>query len=132
MKNLLSILLMTLAGVSAQAQNKPLACQDDAASGLNWDKGRWATSVFKTSKFILVQEGNTLTRESVARAMDASPIQITCSNDDYRISCNAIYNFLYFDPRTLKGGISGLMGSTMPDGNYKDSIYVRAFTCQPY
>jgi hypothetical protein len=133
MKNLLPILLMTLVGVSAQAQNKPLACQDDMTGGLNWENGRWVTSTFKTDKFILVQAGNTLTKESVAKVFyDTALNQISCSNDNFRVTCNSTFMSLYFDPKTLKGGISNLLGSTMRDGSYKDSIYVRAFSCQQY
>jgi hypothetical protein len=133
MKKLLSALLITLVGASVQAQNKPLACQDDATSGLNWENGRWVTSMFKTGKFILVQAGNTLTKESVAKVFfDTAPNQISCSNDNFRITCNSTFMSLYFDPKTLKGGISNLLGSTMRDGSYKDSIYVTAFSCQQY
>ena len=73
MKKLLSALLLTLLGVSVQAQNKPLACQDVAAGGLKWENGRWVTSTFKTDKFILVLAGNNLTKERDA-PMQAIPL----------------------------------------------------------
>ena len=135
MKKLLSALLITLIGVSVQAQNKPLACQDIAAGGLNWEKGRWVTSTFNEDRFILVLEGNTLTKESVGKALrvDVVPFsRISCSAADSLISCNWFSKQLMFDPKTLKGGISALYGSSMQDGSNKDSIYVRAFSCQPY
>ena len=135
MNKLLFGLLITLVGVSVQAQNKPLACQDIAAGGLRWEKGRWVTSTFTEDKFILVLEGNTLTKESVGKALrvDVVPfLRITCSADDSLISCNWFSKQLMFDTKTLKGGISALYGSSMQDGSNKDSIYVRAFSCQPY
>ena len=134
MKKLLSILVMTLAGASVQAQNKPLACQDDMTGGLNWENGRWVTSTFKADKFILVQTGDTLTRESVAKALNTSRLGVSCSNSNVtaRISCTDNFQYFLFNTNTLKGGISNLLGTTMPDGTYKDSVYVRAFTCQPF
>jgi hypothetical protein len=137
MKKLLSALLITLIGVSVQAQNKPLACQEVATGGLNWENGRWVTSRFKGDKFILVLEGKTLTKESVSKAIGVGAVsvsQISCGNPlgGSLITCNSYATQLLFDPKTLKGGISGLLGSTMEDGSYKDSIYVQAFSCQPY
>jgi hypothetical protein len=133
MKKLLFALLITLIGVSVQAQNKPLACQDIAVSGLNWENGRWVTSMFRPDKFILVLSGNNLTKESVGKAFNSNTIaDISCSNFGTLISCAAFSKQLMFDPKTLKGGISGLFGSAMEDGSYKDSIYVKAFSCQPY
>jgi hypothetical protein len=128
----MSTLLITLVGVSAQAQNKPLACQDDAVGGLNWENRSWATSTFKTEKFILVQAGNTLTKESVAKVLN-TPMPITCNSyKGERISCAADFQFLLFNIKTLKGGISHMLGATTPDGVYKDSVVVQAFSCQPF
>ena len=135
MKKILSVFMMMLIGVSVQAQNKPLTCQDIAAGGLNWENGRWVTSTFNEDKFILVQEGNTLTKESVGKAIrgDIVPFsRISCSAVGSLISCNSFSRQLIFDPKTLKGGISALFGSSMQDGSNKDSIYVKAFSCQPY
>ena len=119
----------------ALAQNKPLACQDVASGGLNWENGRWVILAFKPDKFILVLEGNTLTKESVGKAFNMSAItssQISCSTRSSLISCTYYSKQLMFDPKTLNGGISSLLGSTMEDGSYKDSIFVKAFSCQPY
>ncbi len=133
MKKLLFALLITFVGFSVQAQNKPLACQDVAVGGLNWEKGRWVTSTFRTDKFILVLAGNKLTKDSVGKVLSESASkEISCNDSVYGTSCTAGNKHLLFDPETLKGGISSLLGSTMQDGSYKDSIYVRAFSCQPY
>ena len=135
MKKLLTTLLITLVGVSVQAQNKPFACQDIAVGGLNWENGRWVTSMFRPDKFILVLSGSNLTKESVGKAFDIKTINsadISCSNFGSLISCATFSKQLMFDPKTLKGGISALFGSAMEDGSYKDSIYVKAFSCQPY
>ena len=137
MKKLLSALLITLVGVSVQAQNKPLACQEIAAGGLNWENGRWVTAKFITDKFILVLEGKTLTKESIGKALGVGPVsssEISCSNPfgGSLINCNSYATQLLFDTKALKGGISGLLGSTLADGSYKDSIYVKAFSCQPF
>ena len=119
----------------AIAQNKPLACQDVAAGGLRWENGRWVTSTFKTDKFILVLAGNNLTKESVGKAFGVGAVsssQISCIDHVYLISCTSSYQQLVFDTKTLKGGISTLLGSAMEDGSYKDTVFVRAFSCQPY
>lgn len=134
MRNLMSTLLITLVGVSAQAQNKPLACQVEAAAGLQWEKGRWATNTFKPDppKFILVQEENVLTKESVAKALDNVPAFITCRNTGLHIDCAALGGTsLFFNPRTLSGGISALFGGTM-SGAKKDSVFVQVFSCTPF
>lgn len=135
MKKLLSALLLTLLGVSVQAQNKPLACQDVAAGGLNWENGRWVTSTFNTDKFILVLQGNTLTKESVGTAIGVDLVafsEITCRTLRSRITCSSFSHQLVFDPKTLKGGLSALFGSMKEDGSSKDSLSVQAFSCQPY
>ena len=100
----LPIMLLILASSllstkTASAQNKPLACQDVASGGLNWENGRWVILAFKPDKFILVLEGNTLTKESVGKALrvDVVPfLRITCSADDSLISCNW-FSFYFVD-----------------------------------
>jgi hypothetical protein len=56
----------------ALAQNTPLACQVDAAAGLSWENGQWKTTRFIENKFILVLKGNTLTKESVIKAVHSN------------------------------------------------------------
>jgi hypothetical protein len=132
MKKLLSALLITLIGVSVQAQNKPLACMDVAVSGLQWENGRWTNSTFKDDKFILVLEGDTFTKESIGKALKQSSLGISCSVLGPLVTCSSFSRQLVFNTKTLKGGISSLFGSSMQDGPYKDSIYVQAFSCQPF
>jgi hypothetical protein len=134
MRNLMSTLLITLVGVSAQAQNKPLACQAEAAAGLQWENGRWATSTFKPRppKFILVQAGTLLTTDSVAKALVSDPSHVTCRDTKPQIECaDRTGASLFFDPRTLSGGISALFGGTMSGAN-KDSVFVQVFSCTPF
>ena len=64
---LLIILSSVFFSAGAIAQNKPLACQSDVSAGLSWENGRWVTSTFNGSKFILVQTKDGLTGESVER-----------------------------------------------------------------
>ena len=66
---LMIVLGLILFTNGAIAQNKPLACQGEAAAGVNWQNGRWVTTKFETKKFVLVQAGNLLTKESVAKAL---------------------------------------------------------------
>ena len=116
----------------AIAQNKPLACQGEAAAGFNWVNGRWNTSLFETNKFILVQAGKTLTTESVAKAMDSSPITVTCKDDRPLISClDKMGTFLLFNPLALKGTIARTLGGVVPRDK-KDSVVVEVFSCTPF
>lgn len=131
MKKLLSTLLLTLIGVSVQAQNNSLACQDDAATGFLWENGRWVTKSFKKIKFILIQTNSGLTIESVAKAMDSDSKQVSCRKFGIPISCtDETGSSLFFDPRTLKGGVSHLFGSTN-SGIKRDSVEVQVFSCTP-
>jgi hypothetical protein len=134
MKKLLFALLITFVGVSVQAQNKPLACLDIAVGGLQWENGRWTNSTFKDEKFILVLEGDSFTKESIGKVLkhSSSSVGISCSVLGPLITCSSFARQLIFNTKTLKGGVSSLFGSSMQDGSYKDSVYVQAFSCQPY
>ena len=114
------------------AQNKPLACQSDAAAGLKWENGRWVTKSFEQSKFILVQASNTLTIDSVGKALTATPSGVSCRNDFTEIHCtDNSGGGLYFDSRSLKGGISQLFGS-INEGVKRDTVTVQIFSCTPF
>jgi len=129
--NFLIALSSTFFTNGATAQNQPLACQGEAAAGLNWEGGRWATKSFITSKFILVKSGNTLTLDSVAKVLS------TISNVNCRYIRNGIEctdtsgGALYFDPKTLKGGRVQLLGSTSEE-NQRDSVSVEVFSCTSF
>ena len=116
----------------ATAQNQPLACQTEAAAGLKWENGRWVSRTFEEPKFILVQAGNTLTTDSVAKAINSPPNQITCRNDGIRSECtDRLGSALFFDPRTLTGGLAQLYGSVMQSNN-KDTVSLQIFSCTPF
>ena len=81
MLRLLVAMMIIFLTTIAVAQNKPLACQVDAHAGLDWENGRWKTKNFTTKRFILVQSGDTLTLESVAKALgNSSTLTIKCDN----------------------------------------------------
>jgi hypothetical protein len=117
----------------ALSQNKPLACQEDAVAGLNWENGRWVTSRFIENKFILIQQGENLTNESVAKAINnAYPNQVICKNVNPQISCSdQTGTLIYFNPSNLKGGIARVFGSAM-SGDKKDTVAVSAFSCAAF
>jgi hypothetical protein len=136
MKKMPVALLILLCSVfftnGAIAQNKPLACQVDAAGGLKWENGKWVNKNFETRKFILVQAGNTLTTDSVGKALDAPPLLVSCRNVNPQIDCTDWSGGgLFFDPRVLKGGISQLLGSTN-SGALRDTVTVQIFSCTPF
>ena len=115
------------------AQNKPLACQVEKAAGLDWVNGRWVAKTFdvNTPKFILVQAKDGLTRDSAAKALDTYPSEISCRSDSQFTCFDNLGASLYFDPKTLNGGISQLYGS-IASGTKKDSVTVRVFSCTPF
>ena len=115
------------------AQNKPLACQVEEAAGLQWANGRWTSSLFNTQKFILVQVGNTLTIESVAKVFNNTlPSSITCRYNAPETTCfDVAGRVIYFNPQVLKGATSRLFGGTM-GGATRDSVAVEVFSCTPF
>ena len=135
MRKALTLLMTFLCANVALAQNKPLACQVDASAGLKWENGQWKVARFTAEKFILVQQGNILTKESVAKAMsNRFPNQITCTTDvvDSLITCtDRSGGNLIFQPGSLRGGVSQLVGALTTE-NVRDALTVDVFTCQPY
>ncbi len=138
MKKIPLALLIFLCSVfftnGAVAQNKPLACQVEEAAGLDWENGRWVTTKFVTSKFILVQAGNNLTNESIAKVLNnPDPKQITCRYSAPEFTCfDHAGQTLYFNPISLKGGKSRLFGSTQVGTNRRDSVAVEIFSCTAF
>lgn len=136
MRKLQITLLIVLSSIfftnGAIAQNKPLACQVEAAAGLLWENGRWVTKSFVRSKFILVQTGNTLTLASVGKVLAAPPEMVTCRNTKHEIECTSeVGGGLYFDSRTLNGGISMLFGSTN-SSDERDTVTAKVFSCTAF
>jgi hypothetical protein len=136
MKKLQITLMIVLSLVfftnGATAQNKPLACQTEAAAGLTWESGRWITKSFLTPKFILVQAGKTLTTDSVSKAINSPATLITCRNVDPQIECtDTSGGALLFNPSTLSGGISQLLGGTTLSTR-RDTVTVQVFSCTPF
>jgi hypothetical protein len=132
---LLIILSSVFFSAGATAQNKPLACQSDARAGLIWETGRWVVNTFSPKRFILVQTKDGLTVESVAKALGTVHLaDVLCRENMYRIICSEGYGeTLYFDPKTLKGGISSLYGAIEPDKHeLKDTVTVTAFSCTAF
>ena len=118
----------------ALAQNKPLACQEDESGGLNWNGGRWESAKYNLGRFILVQQGDNLTRDSAAKALGSKlPIHLNCRNVNPEISCvdHSGSNLLFFNPITLKGGMSKIYGATLL-GKERDTLSVSAFSCTPF
>ena len=129
---LLITLWSTLFTSAATAQNQPLACQGEAAAGLKWENGKWVTRTFNEKKFILVQTENTLTTDSVAKALNSPISQVTCRDTKPQIDCtDRTGGAFYFDPRTRTGGTAQLLGSTSK-GDFKDTVTVQIFSCTPF
>jgi len=139
MKKIHFILLTMLSSIffstDAIAQNQPLACQVEASAGFTWRDGRWVTTRFNENKFILVQTKDGLTIETVAKVFGDN-FSIICRNvlnlTAPKISCtDNIGNHLYFEPKSLAGGLSYLFGATGGDAR-ADTPYVSVFSCTPF
>ncbi len=133
MKFVIGLMLVSLS-MFTYAQRTPLACQVDEAAGLQWEEGKWNVRKFNpTKKFILVREGNLLTRDSVAKAVERSSMLMKCEDKlDGDVMCTNSSGFsMMFSLTTNKGGMSRLFGATMANID-KDSVMVEAFTCTPF
>lgn len=115
------------------AQNTPLACQVDATSGMDWINGRWITKRFVEKKFILVQQGKTLTADSLSKVLNVSSSRISCDTSILgTVSCmDGLGGFLSYNLESRQGGLAQLFGATMI-GDSRDSVTASAFSCQPY
>lgn len=115
------------------AQRTSLACQEDASAGLNWERGEWTVKRFKTEKFILVQEGKSLTTDSVGRAFNKGSIFVSCFVKSTGVICIAnMGESLLFNPESMKGARTHSLGSISTDPAYRDSIAIAPFSCQPF
>ncbi len=135
-KTLVSLLILLCAmffASGAIAQNKPVACQTDAVSGLQWENGQWVMSKYNSQKFILVQTNEGLTKESVAKALhiEEFPQLVTCKKEGTITCFDNLGGHLLFDPTTLKGGISMLYGSISTKAQ-RDSVVVKVYSCTPF
>ena len=117
----------------AIAQNKPLACQADAAAGLAWQNGRWVTDTFERQRYILVQAGKTFTRESVAKVfLHGIASQTTCVDLNPGVFCrDETGSALFFDQRALKGTIARMYGGVL-EAVKRDTVTVEVFSCTPF
>ena len=134
MRKALTLLIALLCANLALAQNKPLACQVDAAAGLKWENGQWRIARFIEKKFILVLSGKTLTKDSVSKAWgtEANTNDIICITNFNSVFCSGIFGeSLIFNHENYRGGISLIFGATT-ESKQRDTLSVDAFTCQPY
>jgi hypothetical protein len=130
---LIALLASPFLAVSASAEKQAFACQYTAAAGLNWESGVWKSTGFTPPPpFILVMEGDVLTKESVANAVGSQHSDgFTCQNDVF-VSCtdDAGLHFV-FNSGALRGGVSRLFG-TLVVSKTPDTPYVAAFTCAEF
>jgi hypothetical protein len=133
MPRIIALIVLVLGSGLVVAGKQPLACQYIEAAGLIWENGRWNRSGFSLlPPFILVMNGDVLTQESVAEALFSLPDQVGCRNVSPQVSCTTGAGaYLFFDPRTNRGGTSYLIGATV-DGADRDTLSVAPFTCQKF
>ncbi len=125
---------LSFVAANVNAANRPLACVVDETGGLNWEGGRWLVSKFRPDpqRFVLVMSDDTLQAESVAKAFQSSG-SFECVSYLF-IQCvdrAAMGRMLFFNPATMKGGLSSLFGSATV-GRERDSLHVTAFSCTAF
>jgi hypothetical protein len=131
-KSLVVAALLAVLCSNAFSQRVPLACQVEAAGGLAWDKGRWVAGRFEVERFILVREGNSLTTDSVAKALRANSAKCEYVRSG-RISCNdQTGGYMLFEPSQSRGVLAQVLGGTTDPAADRDSVYVAPFSCQAF
>ena len=118
----------------AMAKKVPLACQDDAKAGLEWNNGAWQATSYVTGKFILAVDDTGLVKDSVAKVFGLLPHAISCTAnlEPERTLCTTPFGTaLYFDYGKLRGGVAQLFGVTSSSKN-RDSVTISAFTCSEF
>ena len=127
-----AVLIGQLFAVSSHAQRTPLACQVEVSGGLTWESGRWVLSRFHEKKFVLVQEGQSLTADSAAKAVGGSSASCETLYGG-RISCtDGLGGYLLFDPRSKRGTVAQLLGGTTASTAQRDTLHVEPFFCQAF
>lgn len=127
-------LCMLLVALDASAEKTAFACQTVKVGGLEWKNSRWNLQAYSGSKFVLVLDGDRLTSESAAKAVEL-PSGITCA-PGYRelyVCHGELGTSLIFNGATMEGAYAQTFGavSVNPDGT-RDSLGVAAFTCSKF
>ena len=141
--------MLVAASPVAVAAGQPWACQFTASGGLLWKNGQWKPSGFNTGQpFVLVQDGDVLTRKSAMTAMWGVGVGIdtrekietfyklvSCQRKDgtfgHQIFCRDLNGgSLVFSPTTGHGGVSRIFG--LMDPKRRDTPLVSPFACQKY
>jgi len=122
---------------AATAAGQPWACQYTADAGLRWENGSWKATNFREGQpFVLVQDGDLLTRKSVSTALtgdDRSHILIRCRWNEGLVFCrDTLGTSLVFSPTTGQGGLSLILGATQNNPEQRDTVHVKHFICQKY
>jgi hypothetical protein len=132
------VLATTSSGLNAAGQ--PWACQYTADAGLRWENGSWKSTAFREGQpFVLVQNGDILTRKSAATALVGDSeyhMLISCSPagfDAQPIICrDTLGSSLVFSPTTGQGGMSLILGTIQNNPKRRDTLHVKHFICQKY
>lgn len=124
--------------VAGSSVAQTFACQYVTKAGLDWEKGSWQSTRFKVDEpffLSLNPSGQGLAFDSTAKILGGTH---TCITDNAKvITCMGVErgyltlgNFLVFDPTTMQGGRSNLLGSIGKTDAFKDSMFVMPFICQ--
>lgn len=131
----LTILLPLSASAQPPEGQDWWACQSLASAGLGWKDQQWKTEGYNhNERFILIAEGDGLSKESVVKAMGSSERSIECRVETVNTYC---FNFgsgtsFGFNPNTRAGAIGQIFGGIHifePGTDYRDSMLVVPFEC---
>lgn len=132
MKKLLLMLFLT-ATLSAPvvAQQITYACQYIESAGLDWEKGAWNTTSFKSGKpFFLTAVNGSLTLESVGKVIQTTDSVFCHPKNVFKnqTCADVLGGSLIFNHKNELGGVAQLYGS-VNESPPKDTMSVAAFTC---
>lgn len=131
-----ALLLSSLFVSGVHAQGRPLACQFEASGGLKWERGEWrATRFVDKERFVLVLNSANLDAKSVRKPLGVEkgrdPSCTVTSWGAYSCSDES-GGYLLFDSRINRGSVAQVFGGVMADLDYRDTLSVSPFTCQPF
>ena len=127
------LLAAALACSGAAAQEKEIwACQMEESTMLKWENNEW--EVYGITPYNLLLTLNSDNTGSIDPSND-NEFSIECSEARLdRISCldaPKFTHFLFF-PDTGKLGVSALVGATVDDREYRDSVSVKVYNCTKF
>ncbi len=122
-------ILLTSQLIIAAEQNQTWSCEGTAASGLNWEDGRWLTAEFSTRIYRLTFQDSKLL---ISENNDPVLFEMNCNDNTWSMSCaNAAASF-ELSRENSTAILTRFFGSIFPEpaADTKDAVYIEILACQ--